>query len=123
MDKILMQNLAFYGYHGAMAEENRLGQKFFVDIELYVDLKKAGKSDDVVDTVHYGMAYETIKNIVEGEPLNLIEALAETIAERLLDEFTLIERLMVRIRKPEAPVNGIFDYFGVEIERGRNKDA
>ena len=121
MDKIIMKNLAFFGYHGAMCEENTLGQKFFVDVEIYTDLKKAGKSDQVEDTVHYGEAYVLIKDIVEKKTFNLIEALAENIANEVLTSFSKVMEIDVTIRKPEAPVPGIYDYFGVQIRRSRNE--
>lgn len=120
MDKIIMKNLSFFGYHGAMQEENVLGQKFFIDIDLYVDLKKAGNSDTVTDTVHYGEAYGVVKDIVENKRFNLIESLAENIAKEILNHFQLVKEINVTIRKPEAPVAGIFDYFGVEIRRKQN---
>ncbi|TCO74401.1 dihydroneopterin aldolase [Marinisporobacter balticus] len=120
MDKIIMKNLSFYGYHGAMREENVLGQKFFIDIDLYVDLEKAGNSDHVKDTVHYGEAYALVKDIVENKRFDLIEALVEDIAKEILNQFQLVKEINVTIRKPEAPVAGIFDYFGVEIRRKQN---
>lgn len=119
MDKIVMKNLAFYGYHGAMAEENRLGQKFFVDLCLYTDLKKAGESDAVEDTVHYGEAYEVVKEIVETQSFNLIEKCAQAICEQLLAQFPKIMEVEIALKKPEAPVPGIFDYFAVEMRRKR----
>lgn len=119
MDRIIMKDLAFYAYHGAMEEEKILGQKFFIDAELYVDLNKAGKSDEVEDTVHYGEVYNIIKKIVENYRFKLIETLAETIASSVLSEFIKIQEIKVTIRKPEAPVPGIFDYVGVEIRRSR----
>lgn len=121
MDKIIMKNLSFYGYHGAMSEENILGQKFFIDINLYVDLKNAGLTDNVKDTVHYGEAYNLVKSIVENKRFKLIEALAEDIANNMLTTFSLIKEIEITIKKPEAPVPGIFDYFGVEIRRKRNE--
>lgn len=120
MDKIVMKNLAFYGYHGVLPEENTLGQKFFIDIELYADLKKAGITDSVENTVHYGIAYEIVKDIVENKRFKLIEALAENIADSLMNEFKMIDEAVVLVKKPEAPVKGIFDFFGVEIRRKRN---
>lgn len=119
MDKIRMKNLAFYGYHGAMAEENTLGQKFFVDLNLYVDLKEAGHSDNVVDTVHYGEAYQVVKEIMEEKRFNLIEKCAQTICDALLEAFPKIVEVEIILRKPEAPVPGIFDYFAVEMRRQR----
>lgn len=119
MDRIIMKNLAFFGYHGVMEEEKTLGQKFFLDIEIYTDLKKSGKSDEVEDTVHYGEVYNYIKDIIENKRFKLIEALAENIAEVILSKFIKIQEINVVVRKPEAPVPGIFDYVGVEIRRAR----
>lgn len=119
MDKIVMKSLAFFGYHGVMEEEETLGQKFFIDIELYTDLNKAGQSDKVEDTVHYGEVYWVVKDIVENKRFKLIEALADNIAESILNDFTLVQGINVVVRKPEAPVPGIFDYVAVEIRRVR----
>ncbi|MCT4593780.1 MAG: dihydroneopterin aldolase [Anaeromicrobium sp.] len=121
MDKIIMKNLAFFAYHGAISEENILGQKFFVDVEIYADLKKAGESDRVKDTVHYGEVYGLIKDIVEKKTFNLIESLAENISKEILTNFPKVMEIDVTIRKPEAPVPGIYDYFGVQIRRKRNE--
>ncbi len=120
MDKIILNNLGFYGYHGALKEENVLGQKFFIDIEIYCDLKKAGESDKLEYSISYAQVYEIVKRICEKERYNLIEALGENIAIKVLKDFPSIKEIMVRVRKPEAPVNGIFDYFGIEIRRKRN---
>ena len=120
MDKILMNNLGFYGYHGVLKEESILGQKFFFDIELYLDTKLAGITDDMNKSVSYAQVYDVVKNIVENKRFNLLEALSHNIAMEVLEKFELIEEIMVRVKKPEAPVNGIYDYFGVEIRRKRN---
>ena len=119
MDKILLNNLGFYGYHGVLKEEGVLGQKFFIDMELYVDTKEAGLTDDMNKSVSYADVYEVVKEITEKRSFNLIEALAENIAKEVLEKFNLINEVMVRVKKPEAPVNGIYDYFGVEISRSR----
>lgn len=120
MDKILMNHLAFYGFHGVLEEEKSLGQKFFVDIELLVDLSQAGKTDRVENTVSYADVYDDVKYFVESARYNLIEALGENICNMLLAKYPQIHEAMVRIKKPEAPIRGIFDYVGVEIRRGRN---
>ncbi len=119
MDKILLNNLGFYGYHGVLKEESVLGQKFFIDMELLVDTKEAGLTDDMNKSVSYADVYNVVKEITENKRFKLIEALAENIAKETLDKFELINEVMVRVKKPEAPVNGIYDYFGVEIRRGR----
>ena len=101
MDKILLSNLGFYGYHGVT--------------------KEAGITDDMNKSVSYADVYEVVKEITEKRRFNLIESLAENIAKEVLDKFELINEVMVRVKKPEAPVNGIYDYFGVEIRRGRHE--
>ncbi|HZX21012.1 MAG TPA: dihydroneopterin aldolase [Clostridia bacterium] len=120
MDKILMKGLMFYGYHGVLEEEKELGQRFIVDVILYIDLKKAGKTDNLDCTVNYKEVYETIKGIVEDEQYNLLEALAERICQDILHFFDTVQKVNVKIKKPETPIVGIFDYFAVQIERERN---
>lgn len=119
MDKILLQNMAFYGYHGVLHEENSIGQKFFVDMELFLDLKQAGLTDELDKSISYADVFNLVKNIVENEKFKLLEALAESISGTILSKYNNLDKIMVRIRKPEAPVPGIFDYFGVEIIRER----
>lgn len=121
MDKILLHGMAFFGYHGVFPEENRLGQKFFVDIDLFLDLKTAGKGDDLNASINYGEVFEKVKDIVENRCFRLIEALAEEISSDLFKHYTLLDEVMVRVKKPEAPVPGIYDYFGIEIHRKRDE--
>ena len=121
MDKIILSNLGFYGYHGVLEAEKALGQKFFIDMELFLDTKEAGKTDDMNKSVSYADVYEVVKNIVENKRFDLIEAVAENIADEVLNKFSLLNSVMVRVIKPEAPVNGIYDYFAVEIRRNRNE--
>jgi 7,8-dihydroneopterin aldolase/epimerase/oxygenase len=117
MDKIIMRNMRFYGYHGVLQEETNLGQKFIVNATLFVDTHKAGKSDDICDSVSYADVFEDIRSIMEGKPFKLIEAAAEAISSRVLDKYELVRGMRISVEKPEAPVRGIFDFFGVEIER------
>lgn len=119
MDKILLNNMCFYGYHGVLSEETKLGQKFFIDVELFLDTKTAGITDDIYKSVSYADVFMTVKDVVEGIPFKLIEALAENIASTILEKYSLAQGLMVRVKKPEAPVPGSYDYFGVEINRSR----
>ncbi|MDF2840420.1 MAG: folB [Clostridia bacterium] len=120
MDKIWLSNLSFYGFHGVLPEENKLGQKFLVDAVLYVDLKAAGLSDDVVDTVSYAEVHQIIEHQVTTKQYKLLEALAENIANEILQKHDKVQEIELTIKKPEAPVKGIFDYFAVEIRRKRN---
>ena len=118
-----MEDMVFYGYHGVMEEEKVLGQEFHVDTKLYLDLKNAGKSDDLNYTVSYAEVYERIKKVVTEERYDLLEALSHRICEKILSDFQMVEEVEVTIRKPSAPVAGIFDYFGVEIKRSRDDYA
>lgn len=120
MDKIILKNLSFYGYHGVMKEEMVLGQKFFIDVELNVDLKEAGLRDDLYYTVNYGEVYKNIEKIVTSERYDLIEALGEKICDTTLTKFPQVEEIWIYIKKPEAPVPGIYDHFGIQMRRKRN---
>lgn len=117
MDKIIMKNLQFYGYHGLLPEENKLGQRFNVDVELYVDLKQAGTSDKMEDSIHYGHAYDVVQATVEGEVKNLIEAVAEEVANKLFSNFASLQACMVKVVKPDPPIRGHYESVAVEIFR------
>lgn len=121
MDKITLKKLRFYGYHGVLEEENRLGQKFTVNLELYADLKKACVSDSVEDTINYALVYELVKEVVETEQYNLIEKLGEEITIRIFNNFSLVNEIVVEIEKPEAPVSGVYDAFSIELRRKRDE--
>lgn len=120
MDKIIMKNLSFYGFHGVLGEENKLGQKFIVDAVIYADLEKACSSDDVSDTVNYAEVYEIIQYQVTIKQYKLIEALAQSIINEIFQKHPRVQEIELTVKKPQAPVNGIYDYFGVELRRKRN---
>lgn len=119
LDKIYFNQMEFYGYHGVFAEENKLGQRFKVDLELYLDLKKAGKTDELEHTINYAEVYQLCKEIVENEKYQLVERIAQEIAEQSLRKFPLLDELMVRVIKPDPPIQGHYDSVAVEIRRGR----
>ena len=81
-DRMLLHGMVFYGYHGVSPEEQRLGQRFVVDVELEADLSKSGDSDDLADTIDYGKVYETVAPIVQGAPYRLLEALGNGYSEQ-----------------------------------------
>ena len=116
MDKIIVKNIKAYGYHGALTEENILGQNFYADITLYKSLKKAGETDELDESISYVDVYYDVEGIIKNKKFKLIEALAEKIAQTLLEKYS-IKKVKVKIRKPGAPINGNFDYVGVEITR------
>ncbi|AQY49842.1 dihydroneopterin aldolase [Listeria weihenstephanensis FSL R9-0317] len=120
MDKIYLNELAFYGYHGVMPEENTLGQTFIISLTLGLSTEKAGKSDEVDDTVSYADVYETVKEIAENKRFKLIEALAETIATTILAEYPLLNETTVKVIKPNPPIPGHYHSVAVEITRARS---
>jgi dihydroneopterin aldolase len=119
MDKIYLNEMKFYGYHGVLPEETKLGQRFWVSIVLALDLKNAGMSDDLHDTVSYADIFEDVKGIVEGKPFKLLEAVAESIAAVILSKYTKVHSAKIKIIKPDPPIPGHYNSVAVEIERGR----
>lgn len=118
-----MNNLCFYGFHGALEEENTIGQRFYLDVRLYTDLRRAGKTDDLEHTINYAAAYQIIKEQCERRTYRLIETLAENIAADLFLEFKGIDEVEIEVRKPSAPVKGSFDFMGVRITRTREESG
>lgn len=119
-DRICLNEMVFFGYHGALPEERALGQRFVVDIEVEADLRRAGESDALGDTINYSELYTVAEDIIMGPPFNLIEAVAERIAGRILAEQTAVESVLVRIRKPGVPIPGsVLSSSEVCIERRR----
>lgn len=121
MDNMIVKGMQFYGYHGVFAEENKLGQKFGVDIELKLDLEQAASTDDLSYTVNYAEIHALTKSIVEGKPYQLIEALTGGIATRVLEAYTMVNEVTVRVTKPNPPFDIHFD--GVTVELRRKRDA
>jgi dihydroneopterin aldolase len=119
LDKIYVNGMEFYGYHGVFPEENRLGQRFSVDLRVSLDLKKAGETDELVYSVNYGELFRVCKEIVEGKPKKLVEAIAEKIADCVLQEFPAITEVTVKVIKPDPPIPGHYKSVAVEITRSR----
>lgn len=115
-DRILLSGLAFFGRHGALPAERELGGRFVVDVEATVDLRAAGTTDDLAATVDYSAVYEDVRAVVEGPRCQLIETLAERIAERLLLQYPTIAAVTVRVHKPTAPIAGAAVAVGVAVE-------
>ncbi|WP_113928212.1 dihydroneopterin aldolase [Bacillus sp. P14.5] len=119
MDKIKVKDMEFYGYHGVFPEETKLGQRFRVSLSLEMDLSEAGRSDNIDDSVNYGEVYSLCKEVVEGEPYKLLEALAEKLAERILGDFSKVKNCTIEVIKPDPPIPGHYRSVSVEITRGR----
>ncbi|MDG5473801.1 dihydroneopterin aldolase [Jeotgalibacillus sp. ET6] len=119
MDKIKVNEMEFYGYHGVFPEENKLGQRFRVNVILELDLRKPGHSDHVEDSINYGEVYTLCKEVVEGEPYQLIESVADRIASGLLGQFEKLVQCTIEVIKPDPPIRGHYQSVAVEITRSR----
>lgn len=119
MDKIRLNGCRFYGYHGALAEEQVLGQIFVIDLELAVDLSAASLTDNLEETVHYGHVFDRVKDLVEKQRFALIERLAGAICQDLCEAFEPIQAITISIKKENPPIAGHYDSVGIVLERSR----
>lgn len=120
-DRILLEGMQFYGYHGVNPEERVLGQRYVVDLTADLDLRVAGKTDRLEDTVSYSHIYRTVRTVMEGEPRNLLESAAQAIADRVLAEFPVLA-VSVTVKKPNPPVRGSsIELAAVQIHRTRKQ--
>lgn len=118
LDEITLTGLTVFGYHGVFDFERRQGQEFTVDLMLQLSLVAAAASDDVADTVHYGELADTVAAIVAGEPVNLIETLANRIADAALED-ARVQNVAVTVHKPSAPIQQSFADVSVTVRRRR----
>lgn len=116
IDEITLTGVRAFGYHGVFADERRDGQEFVVDVTLHLPTAQAAASDDVADTVHYGEVAQRVVELVEGEPLNLVESLAARIADDLLGD-DLVNMVSVTVHKPHAPITVPFADVAVTVRR------
>ncbi|MDR3270693.1 MAG: dihydroneopterin aldolase [Peptococcaceae bacterium] len=121
-DKICLSGMEFYAYHGVSAEEKRQGQRFSLDVELYTDLSASGQSDDVADTINYADVYHLVSRCVSQTRCNLLERLAELLAQEILAQFPCAAVRIV-IHKPQAPIPGIWRDVSIEILRAQAEGA
>ena len=120
MDHIHVRDMQFFGYHGVLREETVLGQRFRASVSLAVDIKKAGETDNLEHTVSYVGVYDICKEVIEGKPYKLIEAVAETVASRILSQYEgQVMGCRVEIIKPDPPIPGHYKEVAVEIVRGK----
>jgi 7,8-dihydroneopterin aldolase/epimerase/oxygenase len=120
-DHILVNDLIVYAYHGVHPEEQRLGQRFEVDLDCELDLSEAAARDTAGATVSYTSLVEIVEELSAGRKFFLIEALAGSIAETILERYPQIERATVTVRKPSAPIPASLGYVGVKVSRARRR--
>ncbi|NGP60624.1 dihydroneopterin aldolase [Paenibacillus thiaminolyticus] len=118
-DRMQLHRMEFFGKHGVFAEERALGQRWIVDLDLQIDLQKAGQSDKLEDSINYAEVFYSVKSIVEGQSYQLVEALAERIAEGVLDGYPAIQEAHVRVTKPHPPFDIHFQGVTIDITRAR----
>ncbi|PRX97843.1 dihydroneopterin aldolase [Allonocardiopsis opalescens] len=117
-DRIALRGLRCRGRHGVYEFERRDGQDFVVDVVLSVDTRPAAEKDDLGRTVHYGELADRLVAVVGGEPVRLIETLAQRLADVCLIE-PLVSEVEVTVHKPQAPISYPFDDVTVTIQRRR----
>ena len=118
MDKITVKNLEVFAHHGVFPEETALGQKFVLNLTLYLSTRRAGRSDRLEDSLHYGEVSHFAARFIQEHTWKLIESVAEQLARALLLEYDLLEQVDVEVQKPWAPIGLPLKTVSVAIHRG-----
>jgi dihydroneopterin aldolase len=118
-DHIYLANMTFEVHIGAGDGERADEQPIEIDVDMTVDLKPAGVSDDLEKTVDYGAVFRLCQQVAEGRPYRLLEALAERLATEILAVESAVQDVAVTVRKPGVPIDGVLDYAGGRVERSR----
>lgn len=118
MDRIAIRGLRVFAYHGVLDSERTGGQNFLIDVTVHLDTRGAAASDDLTRTLDYGDLALAVHQRVSEERWNLIERVAQRVAELVLEN-PAAERVEVTVRKPEAPIPLQFDEVSVSITRSR----
>lgn len=116
MDSICLRGLEAYGYHGVLPEERLLGQTLIVDLTVGCDLRRAGETDDLSNSISYVDLARIVQDVVAHTPFQLLEAVAEAIASRVL-LLPQAQRAQVRIEKPRPPIPNLKGSVSIEIRR------
>jgi dihydroneopterin aldolase len=118
---IRIQNATFYAYHGALQEEQIIGGKFEVDVEMETDFSDAAYNDDLNKTINYDSVYKFINQIVNEKKFYLIETLSVAIADSLLEKYSMIQSITVKVRKRSVPIGGVIDFVEAEVQKSRDE--
>jgi 7,8-dihydroneopterin aldolase/epimerase/oxygenase len=119
-DAIFITGLLVHAHHGVMPHEEKVGQRFVIDLEIAIDLARAGASDKLVDTVSYSTIVDTVTRAFTARSYRLVEAAAAAIADAVLSAFVHVTSVRVTVHKPHAPIAAIFNDVGVTILRSRH---
>jgi dihydroneopterin aldolase len=118
-DAIVITGIAAAGRHGVFDHERATGQRFLADLTLEINLSAAGRTDDLDETVDYGAIADAVVEVLAGPPFALIEAVAEAIASRVLEDWPQVDAVEVTVHKPDAPIAQAFTDVAVRIRRSR----
>ncbi len=119
MDKILINDLKIFAYHGVNPEEKEDGQNFYIDLEISLDITNACQTDDLNDTVSYAKIIKTAIRVFTAKKYDLLERAAQVVTDAIFEEYEKVEKIKIRLKKPEAPIKADFGYVAVELERVR----
>lgn len=115
MDRLTLKGLSFRGLHGYYEEERQSGNNFEVDLVFSADLRRAGETDNLADTIDYQQASETVRSIMEGPSVKLIETLTKQIGDRLFEQLPNVQRLEVSVRKIHPPLDIKTEYSEIQM--------
>lgn len=120
MDTIVLNRIELMGSIGVAPEEKSGSQRYWITLEIGADLRRAGASDQLVDTIDYAAVFRICEQLMRSGGFDLLEAFAEELANRLLASFPMAEKVFVEILKPDAPIEGVFDSVGIRVARSRD---
>lgn len=118
-DKVALEGLEFYAYHGFYEEEQKIGNRYSVDIEVTTIFDKAAQQDDLSGTVDYSQLYEVVKNKM-AIPTKLLEKIGQDIVNEIFDQFPLVSEVKVSVSKHNPPFGGICDKSKITLQRTRS---
>ena len=119
-DQIILKDLSLFARHGLFEAEAELGQRFFIDVVVEADLTYAEQEDEAEGTVNWADLVNVTTQAFEGRRYKLVEAAAAAIARGVLDHFARAQKVRVEVRKPSAPIEAIFAYTSIVVERRRS---
>lgn len=121
LNVVRIKKAVFYAYHGALAEEQSIGGKFEADVDMYLDFSEAAKNDDLTKTINYDEVYKFINKVIHEKKYYLIETLSTLIADSLLEQFPMLQKVKVKVRKHSVPVGGLIDHVEAEVEKEKDE--
>lgn len=119
MDRVVLKDLSLFANHGLFEAEAELGQRFFIDVEISADLSESQRTDSPEGTVNWKDLVETVTKAFTERRFKMIEAAADAIASAIFEAFPIAQKARVEVRKPSAPIEAIFAYTSVIVERER----